>query len=109
VFFDNAAAAAAQNYKLFQICAHSQVQSISCNVVRPTNLSSTHNPTLSRIDLNFNLCTLTSHLQKLSCTLTVNQPTLLLTSTVVVGLEEFLEHSEVLFFLTTCRVRCCGS
>jgi hypothetical protein len=33
---------------LFQICAHSQVQSISCNVVRPTNLSSTHNPTLSR-------------------------------------------------------------
>ncbi len=109
VFFGNAAADAAQNYKLFQICAQSQVQLISCNVLRPTNLSSTHNPTLSRIDLNFNLCTLTSHLQKNSCTLTVNRPTLLLTSTVVVGLEEFVEHSEVLSFLTTCRVRCCGS
>ncbi len=98
VFFGNAAAAAAQNYKFFQICAHSQVQSITCNVVRPTNLSSTHNPTLSCIDLNFRLCTLTSHLQKISRTLTVNQPTLLL-STVVIGLEEFVEHSEVRFFL----------
>jgi hypothetical protein len=38
-------------------------------------------------------------LQKLSRTLTVNQPTLLLTSTLVIGLEEFVEHSEVLFFL----------
>ncbi len=109
VFFGNAAAAAAQNYKLFQICAHSQVQSITCNLVRPTNLSSTHNPTLSCIDLNFRLCTLTSHLQKLSSTLTVNQPTLLLTSTVVIGLEEFVEHSEVRFLKTSCRVRCCGS
>jgi hypothetical protein len=83
---------------LFQICAHSQVQSITCNVVRPTNLSSTHNPTLSCIDLNFRLCTLTSHLQKNSRTLTVNQPTLLLTSTVIIALEEFVEHSEVRFF-----------
>jgi hypothetical protein len=84
---------------LFQICAHSHVQWITCNVVRPTNLSSTHNPTLSCIDLNFRLCTLTSHLQKNSRTLTVNQPTLLrLTSTVVIGLEEFVEHSEVRFF-----------
>jgi hypothetical protein len=100
VFFGNAAAAAAaQYYKFVQICAHSQVQSISCNLVRPTNLSSTHNPTLSCIDLNFSLCTLSSHLQKLSRTLTVNQPTLLLTSTLVIGLEEFVEHSEVLFFL----------
>jgi len=95
VFFGNAAASAAQNYKLFQICAHSQVQSITCNVVRPTNLSSTHSPTLFCIDLNFRLCTLTSHLQKLSRTLTVNQPTLLLTSTVVIGLEKVFEHSEV--------------
>ncbi len=95
VFFGNAAAAAAQNYKLFQICAHSQVQSITCNVVRPTNLSSTHSPTLFCIDLNFRLCQLTSHLQKLSRTLTVNQPALLLTSTVVICLENFVEHSEV--------------